>query len=76
MLNPPGLSGEPFNGLLVIFAIAMLGDIPSAKKGTNINTSIAHTAPPKNAFQKTFIMANFTRVLRRQPAWRNYNVYC
>ena len=65
-----------FNGLLVIFAIAMFGDIPSAKKGTNINTSIAHTAPPKNAFQKTFIMTNFTRVLLRQPAWRFYNVYC
>ena len=65
-----------FKGLLVIFAIAMLGDIPSAKKGTNINTSIAHTAPPKNASQKTFIMANFTRVLLRQPAWRIYNVYC
>ena len=65
-----------FKGLLVIFAIAMLGDIPSTKKGTNINKSIAHTAPPKNDFQKTFIMANFTRVLLRQPAWRNYNVYC
>ena len=63
-----------FSGLLVIFAIATLGDIPSTKKGTRTNKSAANTAPPKNAFQNTFIMANFTRVLRRQPTWRVNNV--
>lgn len=64
-----------FKELFVIFAIATLGDIPSANKGIRINRSAAHTAPPKNAFKNTFIMANFTRLLRRQPAWGIYNVY-
>ena len=36
-----------FKGLFVIFAIATLGDIPSANKGIRINRSAAHTAPPK-----------------------------
>ena len=43
-----------FKGLFVIFAIATLGDIPSANKGIRINRSAAHTAPPKNAFKNTF----------------------
>ena len=64
------MSEMVFKGLLVIFAITTLGDIPSTKKGTRTNKSIANTTPIKNAFQKTFIMANFTRFLRRQPTWR------
>ena len=70
------MSEMVFKGLLVIFAITTLGDIPSTKKGTRTNKSIANTTPIKNDFQNTFIMANFTRVLLRQPAWRNYNVCC
>lgn len=70
------MSEMVFKGLLVIFAITTLGNVPSTKKGTRTNKSIANTTPIKNDFQNTFIMANFTRVLRRQPAWRFYNVYC
>ena len=69
--NPPNTSPHTtticrsdtnFKGWSVSFEIVSTGDIPSANKGTRMNIRIANTVPPKNAFPKTFIMANFTRL--------------